>query len=84
MNTDTGQVYRGTQAILDAVGRGESVVDVSEHVANAVEIGNRAIKAARAYVRRTPETVADHAAVASADAKRQRRRQRNLSNETES
>lgn len=79
MNTDTGRVYRGLDEIMAAEARGEPIARVSEHVATAVEIGNRAIRAARAYVKKTPETEADHAAVATAQAKRDRRAARNLS-----
>ena len=39
MNSETGQVYRGLEAILAAEARGEPVVPVSERVAEAVEVG---------------------------------------------
>jgi hypothetical protein len=42
MNTDTGQIYRGGIEITAAMLRGEPVVEVSEHVAETMELGNRA------------------------------------------
>ncbi len=39
MVVNTGQIYRGQQAIAEAEARGEPVVEVSERVAQAVEIG---------------------------------------------
>jgi hypothetical protein len=50
MNTETGNIYR-TQLDIDAARqRGEPVVDVSEHVADAVEIGMQALQRAERRV----------------------------------
>lgn len=43
MNSETGQVYRGLEAILAAEARGEPVVPVSDRVAEAVEVGMKAL-----------------------------------------
>lgn len=39
MNTETGQVYQGLEAIEAAKQRGEPIVRVSDRVARAVTIG---------------------------------------------
>lgn len=49
MNTETGQIYRGADAISAARARGEPVVEVSERVATAMEAGNRAERRARRF-----------------------------------
>lgn len=53
MNTETGQIYRGATEIAAAQARGETLVPVSERVADAVEIGmealNRAERRAEKY-----------------------------------
>ena len=46
MNTDTGEIYRDMLAQEAARARGETVVPVSERVADAVEIGMEAINRA--------------------------------------
>lgn len=46
MNTDTGQIYRNALDIDAARLRGEPIVDVSERVADAVEIGMAALNRA--------------------------------------
>lgn len=43
MNTETGEIYRTLQEREAALAHGETVVDVSEDVADAVEIGLKAI-----------------------------------------
>jgi hypothetical protein len=39
MNTDTGQIYRTNDEIIDARARGESITMVSDNVAAMVERG---------------------------------------------
>lgn len=46
MNTDTGQIYREQEAIEAAKLRGEPITQVSERVADAVEIGMEALNRA--------------------------------------
>ncbi len=43
MNVETGQMYRGVDEINAAKERGEPIVEVSERVAKAVEIGMQAL-----------------------------------------
>lgn len=52
MNTDTGQIYRGPDAIAAARARGEPIAEVSERVAAAVQLGmNRAERRAQRFGR---------------------------------
>lgn len=55
MNTETGEVYRDVESIVAAQKRGEPLAEVSEKVAQAVEIGMLAMNRAerRAEARRT-------------------------------
>lgn len=41
MNTETGDIYRGAEAIQAALGRGEPVVRISERVASLMTAGKR-------------------------------------------
>lgn len=53
MNTETGQIYQGLEAIRAAEARGEPIVRVSQKVARAVKLGlaQMSYEQAKAYHR---------------------------------
>ena len=50
MNTDNGRIYRNAEAIEAARARGEPLAEVSEQVADTVEIGMLALNRAQRRV----------------------------------
>lgn len=54
MNPDTGEIYRSMEERQLAEMRGEKLVDVSERVADAVEIGMEALNRAERRAIRFP------------------------------
>lgn len=52
MNTDTGEILRGSKAIREAQARGEPIVPVSDKIARLVQLGQAAKEATQTRKRR--------------------------------
>lgn len=55
MNPESGRIYRTTEEIEAARSRGEPIVQVSERVADAVEIGSEVLNRAERRLRAREE-----------------------------